>query len=295
MIEISGIKKFYSKVVALNGLDLKLEPGDFCALIGANGAGKSTLLRVLSNLEHPNGGVCKFDGVDICDDDIKLKEKIAYIDENINFHFNSSVEDFLKYYKSFYKKWDDSLLQYLFKNKFLNKNANFTELSRGQKMQLVLAAAIARQPKYILIDEVTAVMDVFIRKFFVDYLKKYAVKNDAIVVIATNIITEVDFVANKLLVLNFGEISLFDNYENIRSNFIKIRKGKGDKSPIFKHKECIWLQRNSDGSSSYIMKKETLESMSNEGVLEDKREVLIHEIFSYYNSILRGEDVKGAA
>jgi hypothetical protein len=85
--------------------------------------------------------------------------------------------------------------------------------------------------------------------------------------------------------LKQGKISLFDDYKKIKEMFIKIRKQAGIDNDLFQKKDqCVWLQKNSDGSSSYIIKKQDFHKYELPGILEDKREVLISEIFSYINS-----------
>lgn len=279
MLKILKLSKDYSETHALDEIDFELVPGDFCALVGANGAGKSTLLRLMANLEYKTAGSVSIGELDVCEDHTSLKEQMAYINEDIHFHYPGTISDFLQAYKSFYKNWDETFLTYLFDHQFLNKDLNYYELSRGQKMQLLIAACLARKPKYILVDEVTAVMDHLARKTIVEYLKNYCDQNQAIIVFATNIISELNYSANKLLMLNKGKVLLFDEFNTLKKNLIKFR---AKQDLMANNQSTIWISHNADGHSSYICSLDEFNSIDRNATLSDKREILMDELYQYY-------------
>ena len=85
MIKIEGLSKIYKNKIVLNNFSGLFNEGDFCALVGNNGAGKSTLLKILSHLELQDKGTCEIGGHLNTDDSISLKEKMAFISEDIHF------------------------------------------------------------------------------------------------------------------------------------------------------------------------------------------------------------------
>jgi len=290
MIKIEGLFKAYKKKIVLNNFSGFFKDGDFCALVGNNGAGKSTLLKILSHLELQDKGTCEIGGHLNTDDSIPLKEKMAFISEDIQFFFPGSVEDFIKQYKTFYPQWDGEFLEYLFSNNFVDRDTSFNDCSRGQKMQLVLALSLARQPQYIFIDEVTAVMDVLVRKIAIDFLKDYGKKKKAIIILATNILTEVDFIANKMLMLNHGDTMAFDEVSILKENFVKLRKLKVDDREVFHQKNCILINQNSDGSLTYMMNKDDFKGLDkglSNNLERDKRDILISDLFTYLSATTR--------
>ena len=128
MIKIEGLSKAYKNKIVLNNFSGHFNEGDFCALVGNNGAGKSTLLKILSNLELQDKGTCEIGGHLNTDDSIPLKERLAFISEDIQFFFHGSLESFIKQYKTFYPQWDDQFLEYLFSNHFHNYNCHLYKI-----------------------------------------------------------------------------------------------------------------------------------------------------------------------
>ena len=282
MIKLNAIGQTYNNKTALADISLEMQEGKFYALLGHNGAGKSTLLNIIAGLEYPSTGFGKILGFSLGSDLGVAKTQIGYVSEKVNFGLSIALKNFFKSYATFYKNWDHSLFEKLIQQQKLDISKEFSEFSRGQKMQLVLIATLARQPKILLIDEITSVLDVNSRTFFMNYLKDFA-KLGGIVVMTTNIIHEVNQQATDAIILQNGKILLNSDNASLDKRFIKLRRTVENKNDqIFNVKECVWIGQNSDLSDIFIIEEVHADSESITN-LKDKRKLNLSEVFMYFN------------
>lgn len=282
MLKVQKLSKNYGNKKILEDLELEFHPADFSVLLGENGAGKSTLMRVLTAQEETNSGEVLHNNLSIWRSDASYRSQLAYLSEDISVNFEGSLEEFTKVYRSVYPTWEPDVLHFLGKERnFFDLNENFSNLSRGQRMQFLLALNLARRPKVLVIDEVTAVMDVFARKYFVDILKNYATDEKAIVLLATNIVSELDFITDSLSILNRGKIIETGPYKEIVEKYTKYRFQKDELSIVESDERFIWVGNNADGSQSYVIKNDLLGDKPVDKKYLDRRSLSIAELFSY--------------
>ena len=148
-------------------------------------------------------------------------------------------------------------------------------------MQLSLILSLAMNPKLILLDEITSVLDTKARKFFLDELKQFTQRGGA-VVITSNIVSELDYYSDRVIILNDGVVRLDAKRDEISTEFVKLRKKHDDEYPVFLDENCIWAGINSDRSESFILDKELVEKYQVDKELLDKRMVTLEDIFLYY-------------
>lgn len=201
--DCSGRKPFksYGKQSVLNQLSFQLEEGKFYALLGKNGAGKSTLLKILLRVELPTSGTTHICGHSLEEDHGDQNQSIGYVSESLDYTFPLSVQKLFTHFKHFYPNWDQSLFDLILQTLRLDPSKIFLQLSRGQKMQVAFAAALAMQPKIVFLTEITAVLDASARSYFMKLLGQFT-KNGGTVLMATNLVTEVQHYADYLLLLD---------------------------------------------------------------------------------------------
>ena len=128
------------------------------------------------------------------------------------------------------------------------------ELSRGQLVQMSLVLNLAYSPSLILLDEVTAVLDARVRSFLMTDLSE-RVRLGATVLLATNIVTEVQNIANALILIGDKKIKVNATTEKISSEFLKLKKRKNSDHPIFRRESCIEVGLSSDGDPLYLVSR----------------------------------------
>jgi len=281
MIKIKNLYKSYNGALVLDDINLEIEEGKLTTLLGENGSGKSTLLNILSGYELPDKGSVTYQNARLDGLNFVYKHDIFFVHEKIDYNFPLSVNEYLSILKTHIPSWDDRLFQKMVKDRKINLDNNFQNFSRGQKMQIALMIGIASSPKVLLLDEITSVIDVYGRKYFLDLLQKHVTKGNT-VVITTNIINELEIYTDKLIVIKDKKIVLNKDVSEIPKQFIKIRNPGNSDHPIFSHKNCVWSGVNSDKSTSYIIPLNLFETSEIPIELMDKRKSNLEDVFIYY-------------
>lgn len=203
MIEIKEVSYSYDyKEDTFSNLSLSIKTGEFWGVLGKNGAGKSTLLDLITGFKAPTNGMISINGKDTIGADRSFQKSISYISQDIEFDSGRTIEELLNFHAPFFETYsvekEKELLDYM----ELDKSKKVEELSLGQRKKIQIVAGIASCTDFILIDEVTAVLDPEARhKFFnlLDSLKKEGKG----IVLATNISEDLETrVDNVLLIKN---------------------------------------------------------------------------------------------
>src|SRR5438093_1829239 len=141
-IEIENLSYAYSRAEAVHQLNLTVRPGRCYGLFGRNGAGKTTTMKCLLNLLRPkNGQVCVF-GIDPAKDEVAVKKRLAYVPDQVAFYPWMTVRETLDYLASFRENWNVKTERELL-NRFRLEPAQRTgDLSKGQRTQGALIAAV---------------------------------------------------------------------------------------------------------------------------------------------------------
>lgn len=173
IIEIKNLTKVYDEkslpVYAVNGINLKIEPGEFTAIVGPSGSGKTTLLNIVGGLDDPTGGEVIIDGVKI--NELSSRQKTDFRMRNIGFVFQAynlipvftakENVDFIMHLQGKSKEERNSRTSALLESVGLGDRMNSrpNKLSGGQQQRVAVARALASKPKFILADEPTANLD----------------------------------------------------------------------------------------------------------------------------------------
>ena len=177
-LEINNLQKVYdNNVVALKGIDLKVQKGDFYALLGPNGAGKSSTIGIIGSLVTKSAGKVSVFGNDIDADLNKAKSMLGVVSQEINFSQFEKVIDIVTtqagYYgikKSLAKPKVESTLKRL--SLWDKRNDQARTLSGGFKRRLMIAKALIHEPKLLILDEPTAGVDIELRREMWKFLKE---------------------------------------------------------------------------------------------------------------------------
>ena len=208
MIEISNITYSYDKQVIFKNFDLSIKKGEFLMILGKNGSGKSTLAKLITGIDIPSSGKVLIEGLDTSTDDIyQIRKKLGVIFQNPEDQFvGSTVQEEMTF---ILENYDEQNLDYKI-DKALNsvnlihkKFEHIDNLSGGQKQKLALASAILLNPKIIVLDEASAMLDPRSRKELLILLKELN-KNGVTIIYITHYVEEVPY-ASKCLLLDDGK------------------------------------------------------------------------------------------
>lgn len=207
-LEIKNVKKCYGEKEALKQLNLQLSPGIY-GLLGPNGAGKSTLMKLICMLIEPTAGTILFDGKDIRTDRKKFLKLLGYMPQQHCLYPEFGVEEYLYYIgtlkgmdKKRVKKSTEELLK---KVRLLDvRTQKIRTLSGGMQQRLMFAQALLDNPQVLILDEPTAGLDPEKRIEMRNLIAEYA--KDKIIIIATHVVSDVELIADKILLLKKGEL-----------------------------------------------------------------------------------------
>lgn len=226
MIEVKNLSKHFGDKKAVDGISFTANNGEILGFLGPNGAGKSTTMNILTGYISSTDGVALIDGVDILENPIKAKQKIGYLPEQPPLYMDMTVKEYLCFVYDL-KKCKLPRNTHLADICRLVKIDNvyhrvIKNLSKGYKQRVGLAQALIGNPNVLILDEPTVGLDpnqiIEIRT-----LIKRLGKNHT-VILSSHILSEVQAVCDKIVVINQGRIVADDTEENLSKNLINTNK-----------------------------------------------------------------------
>jgi len=210
-LTIRDLKKTYSNgVVALGGVSLEIPEGDFFALLGPNGAGKTTIIGISTGLVNKTSGTVEVFGHDIDKEPEVAKTFIGLVGQEINFNPFEKPIDIVVNQAGYYGIPRHEAIpraKELLTDLGLGDKMHGTgmQLSGGMKRRLMIARALVHRPKFLILDEPTAGVDVELRRSMWDYLTKLS-KGGLTVLLTTHYLEEAEQLAKHVAIINKGQI-----------------------------------------------------------------------------------------
>lgn len=207
-LKVENLCKFYKSKKALKDINLTLKAGTY-GLLGENGAGKSTFMRILTTVDFQNEGKISFDGEDIVKLDEKYRSILGYMPQEYSVFPSFTATEFLDYMGTLKGIPKDELNKKIsevleFVNLAHVANKKVSTFSGGMKRRIGIAQAILNDPKIIILDEPTAGLDPKERIRFSNIIS--AMSRDKIVILSTHIVSDIEAIANDLIIIKNGEI-----------------------------------------------------------------------------------------
>ena len=221
-LEITGLKKVYaSGVVALKGIDLTVNQGDFFALLGPNGAGKSSTIGIIGSLVNKTTGKVKIFGIDTDVDFPEAKRLLGVVSQEINFSQFEKVLDIVVTQAGFYgisaseaNVKAETVLKRL--GLWDKRDSQARTLSGGYKRRLMIAKALIHDPKLLILDEPTAGVDIELRREMWDFLKEINV-NGTTIILTTHYLEEAEQLCKNIAIIDHGELVENTSMKNLLS------------------------------------------------------------------------------
>lgn len=222
VMKIEALSKAYKKQHVLNNLNWEINQGDVIGLLGKNGAGKSTLLKGILNIGAIDTGTVKIFGEDHLSLSAQTKARIGYVPQENDEIPWMSVKDLIQFRKQFYTVWSDEKVQELVGRWDIDLNKKIAELSPGQVQRVLIILALAPMPELIIFDEPAAALDPAGRRDFLKEIVTLASDENITIIFSTHITSDLERVANKVAILEQGQICYFDELDNTKENVVKL-------------------------------------------------------------------------
>ena len=214
IVSVQNVRKIYDGgFEALKGTNLEIQEGEIIALLGPNGAGKTTLISTICGISSLTSGKITVDGMDIGTDYRKVRAMIGLVPQEIALEPFETVINSVRFSRGLFgKKKNETYLDEVLKtlSLFNKKNSKVMTLSGGMKRRVLIAKALAHEPRVLFLDEPTAGVDVELRKDMWNTVAKLK-KQGVTIILTTHYIEEAEAIADRIAVINSGEILLVED------------------------------------------------------------------------------------
>ena len=217
-IEIKGLTKHFPGF-ALEGLNLTLPSGCILGLIGENGAGKSTTIKLLLGMLKPDGGSASVLGADIGGDLRPVKEEIGVVLDEPGLPHMLKAGQIDKIMGSIYKNWSSNDFAALLRRLDLPEDKPYGDFSRGMKMKMGLAIALAHKPRLLLLDEATSGLDPVVRDDVTDLLLDFTRDEGHSILLSSHIVSDLEKVCDYIAFLHKGKLMLMEEKDVLMSEY----------------------------------------------------------------------------
>jgi len=235
IVSIKQLSKVYGNgFKALNNINLDINQGEILALLGPNGAGKTTLISAVTGIVSASSGTITVAGFDNVKQFRQSRELIGLVPQELTLGPFETVGNTVRFSRGLYgKKPDSSYIDQVLDNLSLldKKDTQLRMLSGGMKRRVLIAKALAHEPRILFLDEPTAGVDVELRKDMWKLIEK--LREDGVtIILTTHYIEEAEEIADRIGVINSGELLLIEDK-------IKLMQKLGKKQLVIELKEPI--------------------------------------------------------
>jgi ABC-2 type transport system ATP-binding protein len=238
---VRDLVKVYGKVTAVDHISFTLEPGTTVALLGGNGAGKTTTIAMLLGLVVPTSGEVRVFGADISKDREQVAHRMNFQSPYVDLPMRLTVRQNLTVYSGLF-----GVANAVERIDYVAENLQITalldrptgKLSAGQKTRVGLAKAFLNAPELLLLDEPTASLDPDTADWIREKLRDYATRRRATLLLASHNMTEVERLADRVILLDAGRIiedgaprALIETYgrETLEEVFLDVVRGRSSR------------------------------------------------------------------
>jgi ABC-2 type transport system ATP-binding protein len=233
-IEIDGLNYAYRKAEAVRGLSLKVKRGQCYGLFGRNGAGKTTTMKCLLNLLRPQQGEVRVFGIDPRRNEVEAKRRLAYVPDQVAFYPWMSVRETLDYLASFRERWNRDTESNLLERFRLDPAKRTDSLSKGQRTQVALIAAVCPETELLVLDEPTSGLDPIIRREFIETIIGAYQEGDPgnrTIFVSTHLISEFEGLIDEFSIMDGGRIAVTMGADEARDKYKRFRASFAEGAP----------------------------------------------------------------
>jgi ABC-2 type transport system ATP-binding protein len=248
VIHIENLTYTYGRrLEAIHDFNLRVEPGRCYGLFGRNGAGKTTTIKCLLNLLRPQSGQVRLFGLDPSKREVEVKRRLTYVPDQVAFYPWMSIRETLDYLASFRCHWNAKSERELLNRFRLDPDQSAATLSKGQRTQVALIAAVCPEPDLLLLDEPTSGLDPIVRREFIEtVIGAYQEGNpgNRTILVSTHLITEFEGLIDEFTLMDRGYAVMTLKADEARERYQRIRVRFGESLPQLDLQEALQVRRS---------------------------------------------------
>lgn len=250
IIVAEGLRKEYDGF-ALEDVSFRVPGGAIMGLIGENGAGKTTTIKCLLNLVRRDAGTVTLLGMDDLEGEKEIKQDVGVVLDECFFHDSLRAKDVGVILAPVYRGWDEELYRRYLKKYKLPEKKFIKEYSRGMKMKLSLAAALAHRPRLLILDEATAGLDPVVRDEILDEFLNFIQDEEHSILISSHITSDLEKVADYVTYLHQGKVVLSESKDVIQDSYGRLGCTAADLLTV-DSKDLVRVRKGSYGCEALV-------------------------------------------
>jgi len=224
VLEVKGLSKKYSKVLAVDNVSFEIGKGEIFALIGPNGAGKTTTIRMISTLLTPTSGDATVAGASILKDPQKVRENITYLPDEAGAYKNMTGLAYLKFMGGLFSTDQREIDRYVARASEINQLGDrlkdkISTYSRGMARKLLLSRAVMTRPQLAIMDEPTSGLDVLNAIEIRKTIKRLAQEEGMSFLLSSHNMLEIEYVSDRVGIIAKGHLMVTGRIDELKERY----------------------------------------------------------------------------
>jgi len=226
-LQLQNVSKNY-KDFSLDNINISLPYGCIMGFIGENGSGKTTTIKLILDLIKRDSGTITILGQDNIKDIKKVKENIGVVIDESCFPEMLTLAEVNCILKNIYKTWDNNKFEILTKQFSLQKDKKIKDYSKGMKMKLSIAIALAHDTKILILDEATSGLDPLIRDEILDVFRDFIQNDRHSIFMTSHIISDLEKICDYITMIHHGKIILNQSTDELMESYGILKCSEAD-------------------------------------------------------------------
>lgn len=255
IISTKNLSKTYEDNVALKNVTLNINSNELIGLIGTNGSGKTTLMKLIAGLLDKTHGSLEVFGEEPMDN-LKVLEKIVYTYHDLTLPPDQPLKSLLNSYEAMYPNFDRIFAEKLMNLFHLKPKAKYKSLSQGMMSLFNFICGLSTRAELTMLDEPILGMDVTVKKSAYEILLRDYMEHPRTIIISSHILSELEDILSEMIIINKGEVLLYDNIDNIRDSAYRVDGNAENLNNFTQNKEVIY--KSSSHLHSFMVVKDLI-------------------------------------
>jgi ABC-2 type transport system ATP-binding protein len=225
IIATAGLRKQYTGIEALRGLDLEVPAGSICGFLGKNGAGKTTTIKVLLGMARASSGEARVFGLPAGDGraSVEIRRRTGFVSDDKELYDYMDVAGMIRFTQAFYPRWRDDLAARYLRSFELPAGRKVKSLSRGMRTKLAVLLVLCRGAELLILDEPTSGLDPAMAEQVLQALVSHVASEGSTVFFSSHQLAEVEQIADRIAIIDHGRTVLAGALDELRAQFRRIQ------------------------------------------------------------------------